>query len=84
MSLSPYFTPYLMAVPKGHTNQIESIQKCNSQSHLPYLRQIKQWFVYYKPRTTKITLDGILRGKITITLEINKAWPGFDEIPKKL
>ena len=25
-----------MTVPKGHTNQIESIQKCNSQSHLPY------------------------------------------------
>ena len=25
-----------MAVPKGHTNQIESIQKCKSQSHLPY------------------------------------------------
>ena len=81
MSLSPYFTPYLMAVPKGHTNQIESIQKCNSQSHLS---RIKPWFVYYKPRTTKITLDGILRGKITIMLEINKAWSGFDEIPKKL
>ena len=55
-----------------------SILSSNAEVALSFLlRQMRcsykqSVFLWYKPRTTKITLDGIFRGKVTIMLKIKK------------
>ena len=48
------------------------LNKVNSKNNIEQEKRQSYTWLHSNPRTTRITLDGLLRGKITIMLKIKK------------
>ena len=48
------------------------LNKVNSQNNIKQEKWQSYTWLHSNPKTTRITLDGLLRGKITIMLKIKK------------